>query len=198
MQEKILLASGSSIRAQILQNAGILFDISKPDVDEDQIKKTYLEKNTGLNDIAMRLAEAKALAVTAEKDQFVLGSDQIMVHKETLYDKPKTIEEAKERLLRLKNGPHQLINAVTFARNGKIVFRNIESSTLYLRDFSREELDQYFDEVGTDILQSVGAYQIEKIGSRLFTHIDGNHFAVLGLSLFPVLKFLREQNVLKY
>ncbi len=195
---KIILASGSAIRREILSAAGIAFDVMRPDVDEDFLKKEAAARNLDLEETAMRLAEAKCLAVSDADSDLVIGSDQILEFKGAAFDKPKDMAEARARLAKLSGQKHTLINAVAVARNGEIVWRHIDRPALFMRDLSDEELDAYFETAGDDILSSVGAYQIEKLGSRLFENIDGSHFAVLGLSLFPLLGFLRREGAVAF
>lgn len=198
MTHKLILASGSAIRANILTGAGVDFDIIKPDVDEDVIKKACVEEGLGLETTAAKLADAKALVVDAPSGAYVLGSDQIMEHQGKAYDKPKDLSEAADRLELLQGGVHTLINAVTIVKGGAVVYQNLDRPRLHMRSMTRAEIDAYIDEAGPAILSSVGAYQVERLGSRLFDRIEGDYFAVLGLSLFPVLNFLRDAGLVDY
>ncbi|WP_411819280.1 Maf family protein [Hyphococcus formosus] len=197
-KSRVTLASGSSIRAAILSGAEVPFDVVKPDVDEDEIKHQAKSDGIDLEKTAMLLAEAKCMAVATTTPGIVIGSDQIMEFEGRAYDKPKTMAEAKDRLLETQGAAHTLINAIAVARDGEIIWRNLDRPTLHMRSLSEEEIDQYLEEAGPEILYSVGAYQIEKLGSRLFDRIDGDHYAVLGLSLFPLLALLRRENILAY
>lgn len=190
----LVLASGSAIRAKILSAAGVGHTIVRPQVDEDAIKREMQAKSAGLEDIAMRLAEAKAFAIAAP-GKFVLGSDQILEHRGRLFDKPKDRREAHARLLELQGDAHSLINAVAIARDGYIVFRHLDRPRLFMRPMTGAEIERYLETAGDDVLASVGAYQVEALGAHLFEKIEGDHFAVLGLSLFPVLGFLRQNGI---
>jgi len=194
---RIVLASGSAIRADILRGAGLTFEIVRPNVDEDEIKAKSRAAGLDLEAMAVRLAEAKALAVTAP-GALVIGSDQILEFRGEAYDKPSGMVEARARLLDMQGARHTLINAAVAAKDGEIVWRNLDRPSLHLRAITPAEIDAYLDEAGPEILKSVGAYQVESLGSRLFDRIDGDHFAVLGLSLYPLLKFLREQRAIEY
>ena len=195
---RIILASGSAIRADILRGAGVPFDIVKPGVDESVIKRAAKEDGADLEDIAMMLAEAKCLAVARETKGLVIGSDQIMEFKGEAYDKPASMEEARTRLLQMQGAAHTLINAVALARDGAVIWRHIDQPRLVMRPLSEQEIDDYLSAAGPEILHSVGAYQIEKLGSRLFERIEGDQFAVLGLSLFPLLDALRGEEALLF
>lgn len=195
---KIILASGSAIRAQILNGAQVPFDVMKPNVDEDAIKQQSRADGLDLEATAMSLAEAKCLAVSPPPDDIVIGSDQILEFEDQPFDKPKSMEEARVRLLHMAGCAHTLINAVAVARNSEIMWRHIDRPKLYMREISEAELDAYLEAAGPDILSSVGAYQVERLGARLFDRIEGDHYAVLGLSLYPLLRFLRGEGALAF
>ncbi|MEO1241457.1 MAG: nucleoside triphosphate pyrophosphatase [Pseudomonadota bacterium] len=195
---KIILASGSAIRAEILRGAGIDFDVIKPGVDEDEIKASSAKNHAGLEETAMMLAEAKCMAVAEQTSGIVIGSDQILEFQGRAFDKPKTMNDARDRLLEMRGAAHTLINAVAVARDGKIIWRNLDRPHLIMRDLTEEEIDGYLTAAGPDILFSVGAYQVEGHGARLFERIDGDYFAVLGMSLFPLLGFLRREGALPF
>ena len=190
MNARLILASGSAIRAKILRDAGVAFEARKPDVDEAAIKRRMRGEN--LETIAQSLADAKALAIAAP-GAFVLGSDQILEYRGKAYDKPGSRGEAAERLLALQGDEHTLINAVSIARDGAVVFRHLSRPRLVMRALTADEIDAYLKRAGDDVLSSVGAYQVEALGGQLFERIEGDYFSVLGLSLFPVLAFLRER-----
>jgi septum formation protein len=191
---RLILASASAIRAKILRDAGVAFAAATPDVDEAALKEGLLKRGAGLEEIAMALAEAKALSVAAP-GRFVLGSDQILEHRGRPFDKPRDRAEAKERLLDLQGDAHTLINAVAIAKDGEIVFRRVDRPQLFMRAMTEPEIDRYLDRAGAGVLASVGAYQVEALGAQLFERIEGDHFAVLGLSILPVLGFLRTQGI---
>ncbi len=200
MPAKLILASGSVIRAQILRNAGIPFEVSRPGVDEAPIKEAGLSAGHSFSDIALSLARAKAGAVVKRMgpDKYVLGSDQVMVHEETLYDKPANFSEARERFLKLAGQPHVLINGTVIYRGEDCVYRHTAVSTLTFRPFTPPEIDQYLAEAGKNILNSVGAYQVESTGIRLFSEINGEFNAILGLALMPLLPVLRDLGIIDF
>ena len=198
MRPSITLASGSFIRAQILRGAGIDFDVVKPGVDENEIKIAAAADGVDPEETAMRLASAKCEAVATERPGIVIGSDQILEFQGRLFDKPKTMEEARNRICEFQSASHTLINAIAVARDGQIVWRHIDRPRLFVRPLSNDEIDAYLDAAGPDILSSVGAYQVEKLGARLFEKIEGDYYAVLGLSLFPLLNFLRQESAIAF
>lgn len=198
MKPRLVLASGSAIRARILDAAGVDFDIAAPDVDEGAIKRAALDEGLSLRATAQRLADAKALAIAADVGAIILGCDQMMAFEGRGLDKPRSIAEARARLALLQGRRHSLINAVSIARGGAVVFRHIEEPMLFMRTMTADEIDAYLDACSEDILASVGAYQVEALGTRLFERIEGDYFAVLGLSLFPVLGYLRREGMLAF
>ncbi len=198
MSRELVLASGSAIRARILEAAGIPFRIVRPNVDEAAIKAAAFGDGLSLHAVAQRLADAKALAVGDQAGAIVLASDQLMAFAGAAFDKPCSMSEARQRLAMLQGRAHSLINAVTIARDGDILFRHIDEPMLSMRTMTPDEIDAYLDAAGDEILASVGAYQVEALGARLFERIDGDYFAVLGLSLMPVLGFLRAQDMLAF
>lgn len=199
MRRAIVLASSSAIRARILDAAGIAFTAAKPRVDESAVKRACESEGLGLEKTALRLAETKALAVSgAPPHAHVIGADQILEFEGRAHDKCASMAEARARLLALRGREHTLINAVVVARDGAVQFHHIDRPRLRMRDFSEVELDRYLSAAGEEILASVGAYQVEGLGARLFERIDGDYFAVLGLSLLPLLSFLRRAEALDY
>lgn len=195
---RIILASGSAIRADILRNAGVPFEVIKPDVDEDAIKQRCAADKLDLETTAMALAEAKCLKVASSTPDIVIASDQILEFENRPFDKPKSMGEARARLMEMAGKPHTLINAIAVARGGAIEWRHIDRPRLTMREIEEKELDAYLDASGAEILKSVGAYQVERLGARLFERIEGDHYAVLGLSLYPLLGFLRREGAIAF
>lgn len=189
--QRIVLASGSQIRADILRGAGLNFDVVVKPVDEAAIKEALLAENVPMRDIADALAEAKSVRVSRLEPGLVIGADQIMVMDKTLYDKPKTIEEARLRLLDMRGKTHSLIGAVVISEGGHTVWRHASKTKLHVREFSEPFLDQYLKAEGDLVLKSVGGYRFEGRGSQLFSKVEGDFFSILGLSLLPVLDYLR-------
>ncbi len=195
MNQRIILASGSAIRRDILDGAGLDYEVIVRPVDEAAIKASMLAENSRLRDIADALAEAKAMRVSRQEPGLVIGADQIMVMDNHLFDKPKDMDEARERLLSMRGKSHALIGAVVICENGAPVWRHMCQTKLWVRDFSDEFLDWYIKTEGEALTKSVGAYRFEGPGSQLFEKVEGGFFAILGLDLLPVLEFLRTRGV---
>ncbi len=193
----IILASGSAIRAQILKQAGLEFEVISRPVDEAAIKEGLLDQKTPLKDIADALAEAKSVRVSRQHAGLVIGADQIMVMDNVLYDKPANMEEARERLWNMRGKTHSLIGAVVISENGRPVWRHMSKTRLTVRTFSSAFLDEYLRFEGEAVLKSVGAYRFEGRGSQLFSKVEGDFFSILGLSLLAVLDYLRERGAIR-
>lgn len=193
MSSSVILASGSAIRAQIMREAGLEFDVITRPVDESAIKTAMLSEGALPRDIADALAEAKSIKVSRENTGLVIGADQIMVMDGVIFDKPKSMDEARQRLLSMRGKAHHLIGAVVICEGGYPVWRHISKTTLNVREFSEDFIDNYLEKEGDVILKSVGAYRFEGRGAQLFSDVDGDFFSILGLSLLPVLDYLRQR-----
>lgn len=189
---RLILASGSAIRREIMTGAGLDFEVIMKPVDEAAIKSAMLSEGARPRDIADALAEAKALRVSRQEAGLVIGADQVMVMDGDLFDKPKSIDAARERLLMMRGKRHELIGAVVVASGGVPVWRFVSETKLWVREFSEEFLDDYLAHEGDLVTKSVGAYRFEGPGSQLFTKVDGDFFSILGLSLLPLLQYLRD------
>ncbi len=190
----VILASGSASRRAILEGAGVAFEIDPSDVDEAAVKAHFSGTPA---ELAARLADDKALAVSRRRSGWVIGSDQVMEFNGEAFDKPRDAKEARQRLMLVRGAPHHLRGAVSVARDGDIVWRHAETSTLYMRDFSDAFLESYLARAGGVLTSTVGAYAFEGLGAQLFERVDGDFYSVLGLPLLPLLAFFREQGVLE-
>lgn len=195
-RKSIILASGSLIRRKLMEDAGIDFSVISKPVDEDAIKKSMLSDGVKFKNIADALAEAKSIKVSQQHSGLVIGADQIMVMDNQLFDKPKTMNEAKNRLLSLRGKTHYLIGAIVISENGFPVWRHLAKTKLIMREFSETFLNEYLELEGKSILQSVGGYKFEGRGSQLFSNVEGDFFSILGLSMLPLMDYLRVRGAL--
>lgn len=196
MTYPIILASGSAIRRQILDGAGLDYEVVVKTVDEAAIKASMLAEGAKIRDIADALAEAKSLRVSRTAPGLVIGADQIMEMDGQLFDKPEDMKQARARLLNMRGKAHRLIGATVISENGMPVWRHASKTVLTVRDFSENFLDDYLAKEGEDILSSVGGYKFEGRGAQLFSHVEGDFFSILGLSLLPVLDYLRTRGAI--
>ena len=193
---RVILASGSAIRRKLMTDAGLDFEVIVKPVDEAAIKESMLAESARLRDIADALAEAKSMRVSRIEDGLVIGADQIMVMDNQLFDKPKDIDEARERLKLMRGKTHYLMGAVVICENGTSVWRHMAKTKLTMREFSDSFLDDYLEREADLVTKSVGAYRFEGLGAQLFSNVEGDFFSILGLSLLPVMDYLRRRGAI--
>lgn len=194
----LILASGSTARRALLTGAGLRFTVRPAEVDEPALKSAARAEELDATAAALRLAHAKAAWVAQQETQaLVIGADQILECKGTWYDKPPDLAAARRQLLALRGRPHALATAVVCRRGGDdLVWQHTALPRLTMRPFSEHFLDAYLAAEGEKILGSVGAYRLEGPGAQLFSAVEGDHAAILGLPLLPLLTFLREAGML--
>ena len=191
----LILASQSRARQTLLANAGINFEAVPAEIDERAVQQA--SHLTAPGDIAKLLAREKSLAVSAQlPSRFIVGADQTLALGSRLFSKPAGRAQAAEQLRALAGGTHELHSAVAVARDGKILFDNVTSARMTMRNLGEAEINAYLDQAGEAVTSSVGAYQLEGLGVHLFEHIEGDHFTILGLPLLPLLAFLRSERLL--
>ncbi len=189
----LVLASRSSARARLLADAGVVFRVEAAPVDEEALKTRALGEGKDPKAIALELAEAKALAVSAGCEDLVIGADQTLDLEGRLFDKPPTVVAARAQLQALRGREHQLHSAAALIQGDAILWRTVETVRLRMRVFSDDFLDAYLSAEDGALLGCVGAYRLEALGVQLFDWIEGDYFTVLGLPLLPLLAALREQ-----
>jgi septum formation protein len=190
---RVVLASASPIRAELLQRAGIAFDVEVAAVDEAEIRDALKVEGARAEEAADVLAEAKAMRVGRKRpDDLVIGADQILDLDGAWLEKPGTVEKARKQLAQLSGRRHRLVSAAVVVLGGQRIWGTTQSVTLAMRTLDAAAIEAYLAEAGAGILGSVGSYQIEGAGVRLFERIDGDYFTILGLPLLPLLGFLRQ------
>ena len=197
MRTPIILASKSAARRAVLTGAGVPFEVAVAGVDEDAVKTSMLAQGATPRDVADALAEIKAVKISAGRPGFVIGSDQTLEFEGKLYDKAETLDAVAERLRTMRGKPHKLHSAVVVAKDGAPIWREIVSATLTMRDFSDDFLADYLALEGEEALGSVGCYRLEGPGAQLFSKIEGDYFAILGLPLMGLLDLFRRHGALK-
>ena len=196
--EPLILASGSSARAQMLKGAGIPFEIDKPTLDEREVEAPLKAAGANGAQIAAALAQAKALEVSARRPgRYVLGGDQTLQIGDDFLVKPEGRAGAKEHLGLLSGRSHHLHAAAAVARDGNVLLATNDKATLTMRALSDDFIETYLNAAGEAVFGSVGAYQIEGLGLHLFERIEGAHPVIMGLPLHALITGLRNLNLLR-
>ncbi len=187
-----MLASASSARAQVLDGAGIPYLRDPASIDEGVIKSAFRAKGATAVAAAEALARAKAEAVSKRhQGALVVGADQILECGDAWLDKPGDGERAASHLRTLRGCTHSLVSAVCVVQDGERAWRHVETARLTMWAFDDAFIERYLERAGQAALESLGAYRLEGLGMHLFSDVQGDFFAILGLPLLPLLAFLR-------
>ncbi|MXP26467.1 septum formation protein Maf [Altererythrobacter indicus] len=187
----IILASQSASRKAMLEAAGVSFEAQPAHLDERALEASFEDAEPA--EIALQLAQAKALAVSASNPgRLVLGSDSLICVDGKRFDKPESREQAVDHLRCFSGRPMHLYSAATLARDGAIVWRHHALATLHCRVLSEDFIASYLDAEWPEVSYCVGVFRIEAMGVQLFERMEGDHFTILGMPLLPVLGALRD------
>ena len=192
---KIILASRSGVRKNILNKHQIMCEVFPSNVDEDEVKNSLI--STGANPllVSKNLAELKANKVSSKKpDQIVLGADSVIDLNNELISKPKSREEAIKILQKLNGQKHQLISSVCISKNGSMIWNYTGSSTLTMKQLSSDEIKSYLTKIKDKELYAYNVYQIEGEGRSLFLKIEGNENTIMGLPVEQIKEYLKNYN----
>ncbi|MBY0612855.1 MAG: Maf family protein [Beijerinckiaceae bacterium] len=190
----IILASGSATRRLILQSAGMEPEVWPATVDERALEASFADEGLGPDAIARRLAEAKAIAVSATRPgRIVLGADQTLAVGSAQLHKPGDAEGVERTLRTLSGRAHALHSGVALAVDGALIWSHVETARLHVRALSDAFIDRYVMLGGKALFSSVGGYQYEGLGVHLFDRIEGDQSTILGLPLLPLLDELRRR-----
>lgn len=194
---RLILASQSASRRALLEAAGLTFEALPAAVDEGMLKDSARAEGMAVAEAATLLADAKAARIARKHPEAVIiGADQILVCEGEWFDKPEDVEAARHHLHRLRNKPHELVTAVVVWREGERAWHHVARPRLVMRDFSDAFLDSYLVREAEFVTQSVGAYRLEGLGLQLMRDIKGEHTAILGLPMLPLLAYLRDSGVI--
>ena len=192
---KIILASRSGVRKQILDKYKIENEVIVSNVDEDEIKGSLLAEGANPLSISKNLAEIKSVKVSnANPDRLVLGADSVISLKDELINKPKSREEAFEILKKLNNSKHYLISSACISKNGAMIWNYTDSSELKMKNLSNDEISNYLSKIDTNTLFAYGVYQIEADGLELFEYIKGDRDSIMGLPVKEIINYIKQFN----
>lgn len=192
----LVLASGSAARHALMEAAGLDFETVVPDVDEAALKRDAIAFGHAAETTALALAMTKAATVQALRpDAVIVAADQILVCEGRWFDKPADLAQARAHLRSLAGRTHRLATAVVCIGAGEPPWHHRAAPTLAMRDLSESFIEAYVSAEGTALLGSVGAYRLEAAGIHLFTAVEGEHSAILGLPMLPLLAHLRAREL---
>ncbi|WP_163847901.1 Maf family protein [Pseudooceanicola aestuarii] len=193
----LVLASGSQIRAQMLHAAQVSFVVEKARVDEAMVKASLLAEGHRPRAVADALAEMKAQKISARRPEaLVIGCDQVLNLEGEIFDKPATPQDAEAQIRALSGKKHMLHTAAVISEAGQPIWRHVSDVRLTMHPLSEPYIREYVGRNWPAIGQSCGAYQVEAEGIRLFSRIDGDHFAILGLPMIELLHYLTVKGIL--
>ena len=189
---KIILASKSGVRKQILEKYGITPKVVISNVDEDQIKESLLSEKVDPLNISKNLAELKSVKVSSKfPDQLVLGADSVISLNDELINKPRSRDEAFQILSKLNNSIHFLISSVCISKNGAMIWNYTDKSELKMKNLKKSEIKDYLKKIETNILLAYGVYQIEASGKNLFDYIKGDEDSIMGLQIKEIMNYIK-------
>ena len=188
---KIILASKSEVRKQILDKYNIDNEVIASNVDEDEVKKSLLAEGANPVSISKNLAEIKSIKVSKkEPDRLVLGADSVISLNDEIINKPNSREEAFEILKKLNNSKHYLISSVCISKNGAMIWNHTDKAELTMKNFTNDDLKKYLAKISDDNLYAYNVYQIEGEGRNLFSNITGDENTIMGLPIIKIKEYL--------
>ena len=191
MRKKIVLASKSGVRKQILNQNGIDCEVVPSNVDEDQVKESLIKEKATPKEISKSLAELKANKVSEKKpNDLVLGADSVIDLNGELISKPTTRKEAFNILSKLNGKRHQLISSVCISKNASMVWNSSDSSSLKMKELNSDQIKSYLNKIKDKELFNYGVYQIEASGRSLFDEIEGDEDTIMGLPIKQIKEYL--------
>jgi len=188
---KLILASKSKVRKEILDKNNIPAEVQPSSVDEDPIKQSLLNENASPEIISKNLAELKASKISQKNlDVLVLGADSVIDLNGELISKPQNREEALGILKKLNGKKHNLVSSVCISKNGSMIWNHTDKATLTMKKFSDKELEEYLSKISDESLYAYNVYQIEGEGKNLFLKIDGDKNTIMGLPIEKIQEYL--------
>ena len=192
MSDKIILASKSKVRKEILDKHKILCEVKPSNVDEDVAKRSLISESASPEIISKNLAELKANKVSlSQKDLMVLGADSVIDLDGELISKPESREEALIILKKINGKKHNLISSVCISKNGSMIWNYTDKAELIMKNFSEKDLKNYLSKISDETLYAYNVYQIEGVGRNLFSSITGDENSIMGLPVSKIKEYLK-------
>tara|TARA_B100000900_G_scaffold384473_1_gene373325 strand:+ start:476 stop:1063 length:588 start_codon:yes stop_codon:yes gene_type:complete len=192
MLDKIILASKSKVRKEILDNNNIFCIVKESNIDEDVIKESYLKEGATPEIISKKLAELKANKISGKyPDNLVLGADSVIDLNKELISKPTSRKEALNILKKLNGNFHFLVSSVCISKNGSMIWNHSEKAKLTMKEMTVSELELYLSKIPDEALYSYNVYQIEGEGKNLFSKIEGDPNTIMGLPIKKIKEYLK-------
>ena len=192
MLDKIILASKSRVRKEILDKNKIYCEVKPSNIDEDVVKETLIKESASPEIISKNLAELKANKVSLnQRDRIVIGADSVIDLAGELISKPENREEALIILKKLNGKKHNLISSVCISRNGSMIWNYTDKAELTMKNFSERDLKIYLSKISDEALYAYNVYQIEGEGRNLFSNITGDEDTIMGLPVFKITEYLK-------
>tara|TARA_X000000368_G_scaffold379668_1_gene334937 strand:+ start:223 stop:813 length:591 start_codon:yes stop_codon:yes gene_type:complete len=193
MLNKIILASKSKVRKEILDKNNIISQVEPSNVDEDIIKESLLKENASPDIISKNLAELKANKVSQKNNKnLVLGADSVIDLNGELISKPENRDEALNILKKLNGKKHYLVSSVCISRNGSMIWNYTDKASLTMKNLSDDQLKIYLSKISDETLYAYNVYQIEGEGRNLFSSIEGDEDTIMGLPIKKIKEYLRD------
>ena len=193
MLNKIILASKSKVRKEILDKNNIPNQVEPSNVDEENVKESLIKEMASPDIISKNLAELKANKVSLKlREQIVLGADSVIDLNGELISKPENRDEALHILKKLNGKKHFLIRSVCISMNGSMIWNYTDKAELTMKNFSETELKEYLSKITDEALYAYNVYQIEGEGKNLFSKIEGNKNTIMGLPINQIKEYLKK------
>jgi septum formation protein len=195
MYKKIILASKSKVRKEILEKNNISCDVHPSNIDEDVVKASLEKQNASPEIVSKNLAELKSNKVSAKfPDSYVIGADSVIDLKGKVVSKPENRDEALKILKSLNGETHHLISSVCISRKGSMIWNYTDKAALTMKKMEDSELKEYLSKINDEALYSYNVYQIEGLGRSLFSKIEGNENTIMGIPVERIKEYLNRQN----
>ena len=191
MKDKIILASRSNVRKNILNENGINCEVVPSNIDEEEVKNSLVKEGASPIVVSKNLAELKSIKISKKiPDKIVLGADSVIDLEGELVSKPKNRKEAYLILQKLNGKTHNLISSVCISKNGFMIWNFTDASSLTMKQLNLDEIKSYLTKIKDKELYAYGVYQIEANGRSLFSKIEGNEDTIMGLPIKQIKEYL--------